>query len=170
MDVFQQQVQIESQKLGQTVGGTHSHDVNVIRAGNGLHRLIEAAAVAGPQGGVQLVRVHHQHGFQHIVLVDHLPGHFDALQAGEAGADHLLNRLSHLGIPLVSQIAGETDHGGLADAHRLPQLSRRHKRGLVIVLADKLRDAALPLGESLAVFLQPCQDIFFHSLTSSPSF
>ena len=75
-------------------------------------------------------------------------------------------RLLHLRIPAIAQPECKTNHGGFADGQRFPQLRRRHKHRLIVMIQNIGSNRLMPLAHPGILLVDPGNDIVpvFHSL------
>ena len=89
-------------------------------------------------------------------------GHFKALHTRHAVADHLLHRLLKRRIAGVSDLRRKTHHGRFAHTDRRAKLRGRHKRHLVVVLLNILRDQPLTFGKRSRILLNAIRKLDIH--------
>ena len=144
-DIVQQEVEIKPHEIGQRRGRAHTDDIDRPRFQDLVYCVFKIRFVDLLQRETELFNVGGEHSIQQIAAVDLLFCHFYPLDSSEPVADHFLHGPAHSGIAVIAQLRGKANHCRLGDPDSLPELTRCHKGGLIVIVGDILRDQTLSL-------------------------
>ena len=127
--------------------GTHTQQIDVLSLQQHIHYLIKLVSVHLFNCGVHTGHIPLHNAAQNIVVAHLVVGCLNALDRRQTSPQHLLQRLLHLGIAVITQLRGKTHHRRLADLHRASQLTGRHKGSFIIIVQNILCDPLMTLGK-----------------------
>ena len=96
---------------------------------------------------MNLVRIRLQNGLQNLRLADSAVCDFHPLNGVELIAHKLLQGILKFRITFITKMRCKAHDRGLADADYLPQLCRRKKHRLVIIVRNISRQPLLPFAQ-----------------------